>query len=80
MDNIDHNPTATTATTSFHGTSISAFHHPSANNKGEMRKPICIQDSKVKRVPELPDDYVNIQPVYFTKKNLNLHLFRHQNQ
>jgi len=24
MDNIDHNPTATTATTSFHGTSISA--------------------------------------------------------
>ena len=25
MDNIDHNPTATTATTSFHGTSISVF-------------------------------------------------------
>ena len=24
MDNIDHNPTATTATISFHGTSISA--------------------------------------------------------
>ena len=39
MDNIDHNPTATTAA--------------SANNKGEMQKPICIQDSKVKRVPEL---------------------------
>ena len=68
MDNIDHNPTATTATTSFHGTSISVFQHPSANNKGKMRKPICIQDSKVKRVPELPDDYVNIRPAYFTKK------------
>lgn len=25
MDNIDHNPTATTATTSFHGTSVSVF-------------------------------------------------------
>ena len=25
MDNIDHNPTATTATPSFHGTSISMF-------------------------------------------------------
>ena len=33
-----------------------------------MRKPICIQDSKVKRVPELPDDYVNIRTAYFTKK------------
>ena len=28
MDNIDNNPTATTATTSFHMTSISVFQHP----------------------------------------------------
>ena len=35
MDNIDHNPTATTATTSFHGTSISVFQHPTKESKGE---------------------------------------------
>jgi hypothetical protein len=37
VDNIDLNPSATTATTSFHGTGISVFQHPvsptfSANN------------------------------------------------
>ena len=32
MDNIDHNPSATTATTSFHGTSISVFQHPTWEN------------------------------------------------
>ena len=36
MDNIDHNPAATTATTSFHGTSISVFQHPSKDNQGEV--------------------------------------------
>jgi hypothetical protein len=55
MDNIDHNPTATTATTSFHGTSISLFQHLSTDNEGEKHESIRIKDSKVKRVPELPD-------------------------
>jgi hypothetical protein len=34
---IDHNPTATTATTSFHGTSISLFQHLSTDNEGAKR-------------------------------------------
>ncbi len=34
MDNIDHNPSATTATTSFHGTSISVFQHPAKKTMG----------------------------------------------
>ena len=71
MDNIDHNPTATTATTSFHGTSISLFLHPSADNEGEKLESIRIKDSKVKRVPELPDSFTNIHPTFFTKKNSN---------
>ena len=37
MDNIDHNPTATTAATSFHGTSISVFQHQTKDDKGEER-------------------------------------------
>ena len=35
MDNSDHNPSATTATTSFHGTSIFMFQHTTKENKGE---------------------------------------------
>ena len=42
MDNIDHNPTATTATTSFHGTSISLYQHPSTDNEGEKLESIRI--------------------------------------
>lgn len=37
MDNIDHNPSATTATTSFHGTSVSVFQHPTKESSGEER-------------------------------------------
>ena len=40
VDNIDHNPTATTAKTSFHGTSVSLFQHPSSERPGEERKTI----------------------------------------
>ena len=45
MDNIDHNPTATTASTSFHGTSISMFQHPSSDNR-EVRAPPKVVDSR----------------------------------
>ena len=37
VDNVDHNPTATSSKTSFHGTSISLFQH-SPNNGIEQEK------------------------------------------
>ena len=37
LDNIDHNPTVTTSSTSFHGKSISLFQHPSSDNEGGAR-------------------------------------------
>ena len=40
LDNLDHNPTATTATTSFHGTSISTFQIPSTREPGVIREPV----------------------------------------
>jgi hypothetical protein len=64
-----YNPTATTATTSFHGASISLFQHLSTDNEGEKRESIRIKDSKIKRVPKLPDSFTNIHPAFFTKKN-----------
>ena len=68
MNNIDHNPTATTATTPFHGTSISLFQYPSSDNKGEKLEPFQITDQSVKKVPELPDSYTNVRPAAFTSK------------
>ena len=67
MDNIDHNPTATTASTSFHGTSISVFQHPTEDDKGEERSQLNFGQEKVKRVPELPDSFTNVRPAFFTK-------------
>ena len=37
VDNIDHNPSSTTATDSFHATGISMFQHPTAENEGQSR-------------------------------------------
>ena len=62
MDNIDHNPTATTAQTSFHGTSVSIFQHPSSDNNGETHAPPRIIGGKLRRVPELPEAFTNIKP------------------
>lgn len=69
MDNIDHNPTATTATTSFHGTSISVFQHPSKENCGQERQQLKFGPEKVRSVPELPDAFTNISPASFATKN-----------
>jgi len=66
-DNVDHNPTATTAQSSFHGTSISVFQHPSSENPGEERAPIRIVETKAKKVPELPESFTNIQPAHLPK-------------
>ena len=65
MDNIDH---AMTATTSFHGTSISVFQHPTKDYKGEEHGQLKFGEEKVKTIPELPDSFTNIHPAFFTKK------------
>ena len=67
VNNIDHNPTATTAQTSFHGTSVSIFQHPSTENAGDEREPLKLEsEMKVKKGPELPEAYTNVRPAYFT--------------
>ncbi len=50
----DHNPTATTAVISFHGTSISIFQPPISKDKGEQREPLKLGENKKKSVPEHP--------------------------
>ena len=38
VDNIDHNPSSTTASDSFHGTGISLMQHPTATCQGMVRE------------------------------------------
>lgn len=68
VDNIGHNPSATTAKTSFHGTSVSIFQHPAPDHAGDRREPPIINtDNRVKRIPELPETYTSIWPAFLTK-------------
>ena len=46
MDNIEHNPTATTAITSC----ISRLHYQTQINEGEKREPFKFRDHSVKKV------------------------------
>ena len=69
MDNIDHNPSSMTATTSFHGTSISVFQQPNIDNNGQEQDPLRLPTRSVKSVPELPDFYTNIRPAFFGTNN-----------
>ena len=72
VDNIDHNPTATTAQTSFHGTSVSIFQPPSTENAGDEREPLKLEsEMRVKKVQELPEAYTNIRPAYITQNANN---------
>ena len=67
IDNIDHNPSSTTAKPSFHGTSISIFQHPSNNNFGEQSEMLHIAERlSKKKVPPLLESYTNVRPAYFT--------------
>ena len=61
LDNLDHNPSATTAQGSFHGTGISIFQFP---NSGNSRDPIVIQANVIHSTEySLPDHYTNIPAV-----------------
>ena len=64
MDDIDHNPSSTTATESFLGTSISLIQHPSTTEEGhDMGQIILRESSPEKCVSSLPASYNNVPTV-----------------
>lgn len=71
VDNLDHNPSSTTAKSSFHGTGMSLFQHPSPDSRGEDRILPQTQRSgtKSKKVPSLPEYYTNVPPASFGQSN-----------
>ena len=64
VDNIDHNPSSTTATDSFHGTGISMFQHPTAENEGQSRDVVVIETSSTsKAINTLQESYTTVPPL-----------------
>lgn len=65
VDNLDHNPSSTTAKDSFHGTAVSIFQHPTDSSCGEERTCLDLTDGQPHKglsVPELPKFYSEVPP------------------
>ena len=67
VDNIDHNPSSTSAHDSFHGTGISLFQHPNDNFCGYPRAVITNNAVSRGTTAHLPESYVNIIPITVIK-------------
>ena len=65
INNIDHNPSSNTAISSFHGTAISLFQHPSLG-KGDETEVSDFQ-IKQKKLKKLPSYYTGIKPATLNK-------------
>ena len=62
IDNIDHNPSSTSAEGSFHGTGISLFQHITEEEPGVVQHKKSIQSSS-KKLSQLQSIYANITPI-----------------
>ena len=69
VDNIDHNPSATTAKDSLHGTAISLLQHPSYADEGVDRGVVIIRGNATSRaVTPLPHFYTDVPPITSVKQ------------
>ena len=70
VDNIDHNPSSTTAQGSFHGTGISLFQHPSVENLGEDRHGVDMGQVSTNKqtIDPLPEAYKMVPPLLLPTK------------
>lgn len=72
VDNIDHNPSSTTAHDSFHGTGVSLFQQPTVQVPGGCRNRVSLDHATstgTKSVAELPESYSQVSPVVLPSKN-----------
>ena len=70
IDNIDHNPSAASAKSSFHGTSMSLFQH--TPSQGISQEQLIMVKEKVKKISPLPDHYTNVKPASFIDQPIPL--------
>lgn len=73
IDNIDHNPTSSTAQESFHGTGISIFQHPRCESSGIEQSTMTDFDdtysTSKKGLDILPQSYTDVPPVFLSSIN-----------
>jgi hypothetical protein len=78
LDNLDHNPSSTTATSSFHGTGISIFQFPTENNPGENRPTITALAFELE-THSLPDSYAIVPPTELKTTSIKVPVSNQQN-
>lgn len=71
LDNLDHDPSSTTASSSFHGTGISMFQLPTMMNEGQERPPIKL-NTCTNATHTLPSDYATVKPVELNTNNVTV--------
>ena len=63
LDNIDHNPSSTTAQSSFHGTGISIIQFPTKDNIGICREPLALGREVTMKEALLTQSYTTVPAV-----------------
>ena len=63
LDNVDHNPSSTTAQSAFHGTAISLVQFSTKDNIGICRKPLTFDKGVTVKEPVLPQSYSTVPAV-----------------
>ena len=71
LDNIDHNPSSTTAKYFFHGTGISLFQFPSESNMGRIQTKIQLSKNQSKNL-QLPETYTTVPAVALKKESVSV--------
>ena len=69
LDNLDHNPSSTTAKGAYHGTGMSLFQAPTHSNMGCVQDGISLQPQQAKNF-HLPDNYTIVPAVALNKDNV----------
>ena len=70
LDNLDHNPSSTTAKDSFHGTGISLFQFPSKLNTGTPQ--VTVDLLTTARCNQLPESYTTVPAVVLKKESVTV--------
>ncbi|KAJ3591985.1 hypothetical protein NHX12_007115 [Muraenolepis orangiensis] len=70
INNLNHNPSSTTAKGSFHGTGISFFQFPSKSNVGHFQDGMDMPSPETKKNHWLPDNFTTVPAVALKKANV----------
>lgn len=70
LDNLDYDPSSTTATDSFHGTGISLFQFLSSSCSYQIQNVIELPISSAQKNHQLPDDCTTVPAVVLAKANV----------